>query len=159
MREPSETRSVQIKCEGVVRSDEDIYTHIEFFVTDQKRIVDVSLNDVRLRLVGRVRPIRNLADPAKQENTLTLAATNRFHDPHQFLIFASFVFLMKNGILTGQVISKRKVIIPRCFFCLPLPFQCFFISLHILREKVLPANLIKIAKMVNPLLRKQSHLI
>ena len=121
--------------------------------------MDVSLNDVRLRLVRGVRPIRNLGDPPKQENTLALATTNGFHDPHQFLIFASFKFLKKNGILSGQVISKRKVIIARGFFCLPLAFQCFFISLDILREKVLPANLIKIAKMVNPLLRKQSDLI
>lgn len=84
-----------------MRSDKDVYSHIEFFVPDEERIVNITLHDIRLWLVRRVRPLRNLVDPAEQKNTLALTTTDRLHDPYQFLVPASLEFLKKNGILTG----------------------------------------------------------
>ena len=62
MSEPSESRPVEIDGEGVVRSDEDVDPHIELFVSDEKRIMDVALYDVRFWLVGRVGPIADVVE-------------------------------------------------------------------------------------------------
>jgi hypothetical protein len=91
-------------------------------VPDQERIVDVTLDYIRLWLVRGVRPLRNLVDPTEQKNALALTATDGFHYPYQFLISASLEFLKENGIFTGQVVSEGEIIVPRCLFCLPLAF-------------------------------------
>lgn len=60
MSEPSEARPVEIDGEGVVRSHEDVDPHIELLVSNEKRIMDVALHDVRFWLVGRVGPIADV---------------------------------------------------------------------------------------------------
>lgn len=57
MGEPAKTRAVEVDKQRVVRSNEDVNTHIELLMPDQQRVVDVTLHDVGLGLVGLVSPL------------------------------------------------------------------------------------------------------
>lgn len=76
MGEPAEPRPVQIDRQRVMRGHQYVDSHIEFFVTDEKWVVDVPLDDVWLWLVGAVRPVTDVADRPEQEDTLSLAPTD-----------------------------------------------------------------------------------
>lgn len=57
MGEPAKTRAVEVDKQRIVRSNEDVNTHIELLMPDQQRVVDVTLHDVGLGLVGLVSPL------------------------------------------------------------------------------------------------------
>ena len=51
MRKSPKAGSIKINRQRVVRSYEDIDSHIKFFMPYQKRIVDIPLNNIGLRLI------------------------------------------------------------------------------------------------------------
>lgn len=53
-----------------------IDAHIKLLMSNEKRIMDVSLYDIRLRLVGWVSPIADFVDGSEKEDAFALAATN-----------------------------------------------------------------------------------
>ena len=128
--------------------------------------MDIPLNYVRLGLISWIRPIANISNRSEQKNTLPLTATNlnnqysyRFHNPHPLLIFVFFELLSKNGILAGQIVRERQIIIACSLLRFSLTFNCFFISFDIFGQQIFPTNFIEVSKMVDPLFRKQSYLI
>lgn len=50
VRKPAETRPIEIYCQRVMRCYEYVDTHVELFVADQQRVVDVSLHYISLGL-------------------------------------------------------------------------------------------------------------
>lgn len=83
----------------------------------------------------------------------------RFHDPHHLLILIALELLEEDRVLTGQVISKRQVVIPCCLFCLALPLERLLVALDILRQQILPADLVVVAEVVDALLGEEADLI
>lgn len=57
-----------------------------------------------------------------------------FHDPYNFLIFASLKLFKEYRIFTRKIICKRKIVIASSFLCLTFSLYCLFVSLNILRE-------------------------
>lgn len=76
MSESSETRTIQINSQRIVRSYKDVESHIEFFMTDEKRVMDVPLNNVGLRLVGCISPLANISYLSKEKDAFALTSTD-----------------------------------------------------------------------------------
>jgi len=53
----AKTVTIEVYRKRVVRCYKDIETHIEFFMTNQQRVMDISLNYIGFRLVGSIRPL------------------------------------------------------------------------------------------------------
>lgn len=83
----------------------------------------------------------------------------RFHNPYNFLLFVPFKLLYKDRVLARHVVGERQVVIACSLFCFALTFDSFFISFDIFRQQILPTNLIKVPKVINPLIRKQPNFI
>ena len=72
MREAAEARAIEVDGEGVVGGDQDVESHVELLVADEEGVVDVSLDDVGLGLVGGVGPIADVPDVLEEEDALAL---------------------------------------------------------------------------------------
>ena len=59
-----------------MRSHKHIESHIEFFMADEERIVNIPLDDVGLRLVGDVCPLADIGDGSEEEDALALASAD-----------------------------------------------------------------------------------
>ena len=59
-----------------MRSDQNIESHIEFFMTNEQRIVNVPLYDVWLRLIRGIGPLTDISDGSKEENAFALTSSN-----------------------------------------------------------------------------------
>lgn len=81
----------------------------------------------------------------------------RFHDPDSPI--TPLELLQKYRVFRRQIIGKRGEVIPISLHSFPLLIQPLLKSLNILGQKILPTDLIPIPKMINTLIRKQSHLI
>lgn len=84
----------------------------------------------------------------------------RLHNPKGFLsIFSSFKLLVKNWILTWQIISQwHKTVLTR-LLSFPLSFKSLFITFDILRKEILPANFVKIPEMIDFSIRIKSDFV
>ena len=88
MSEPAEALSIQVDRQRLIRGNQDINTQIKLLATNEQRIHDVPLYNIRLssrrlRLPPQfILPLGYLLQLRKQENAATLRLTNRFHDPH-----------------------------------------------------------------------------
>ena len=83
----------------------------------------------------------------------------RLHNPHYLLVFASFVFLQKDWVLTWKAIGQGQIIVAHGFFRLALFLKCLFITFNIFRQEIFAANLVVISKMVDPFLRKKPNFV
>lgn len=65
-------------------------------MADEQRVVDVTLHNVGLRLVGGVSPIGDLANSAEEEDTLALAAPDLYRPMLTgFMIHTNFCSLQR----------------------------------------------------------------
>jgi len=83
----------------------------------------------------------------------------RFHNPDTFLIFASFEFFSKNGVLAWQVVSQRDVVIACSLLRPSFSFCRLFVPFDIFAQQIFPANFVEIPKMVDSFVRKEPYLI
>lgn len=108
MSKPSKPVSVQIYSQRIVRSDQNINSYIEFLTTNQKRITDIALNNVRLcRWMDIWLPLRKLAQFIHKKNPFTLRLACRLHYPCVGMIrrLISLEFIRKQTIFWWQQIS------------------------------------------------------
>jgi hypothetical protein len=54
----------------------DVNSQVKFFISNQQRVIDVSLDDVRLGLVRHIGPVADFVNVSEQENSLALAAAD-----------------------------------------------------------------------------------
>ncbi len=54
----------------------DVNSQVKLFIPNQQRVVDVSLDDIRLGLVRNVGPVVDFVDVSEQKNSLALAAAD-----------------------------------------------------------------------------------
>ena len=121
MRKSPKSRTVKVDCKIVVGGHKNVDSQVKLLVPNEQRIVDVPLDNVRLRLVLHLRPLLDIPDVSKQENSLPLALPNRFHNPHRLFPFLGpLKFLVENRVLTRQVISQRQISELLRLFRLPL---------------------------------------
>ncbi len=59
-----------------MRGDKDIDAHVELLVANEEGVVNVTLDDIGLGLVGRIGPVGDLIDGAEEEDALALAAAD-----------------------------------------------------------------------------------
>jgi hypothetical protein len=96
MREPTKPRPIEIDLKRIMRYDQHIYTHIEFLVSYQQRVMNVALHDVCLRLVRIVRPVRDIPDGPEQKDALALTPSNLNHPTITgFIIQVTFCYLQR----------------------------------------------------------------
>ena len=76
MGESGKACAIQINGQGVVGCYKDVNSQVEFFISDQERVVDVSLDDIGFGLVRYVGPVADLVDVSEQENSLALASAD-----------------------------------------------------------------------------------
>ena len=55
---------------------EHVDAHLEFFVADEQRVVDVALDDVGFWLVGGVGPLAYFPNRSEEKDALALAAAD-----------------------------------------------------------------------------------
>lgn len=72
VREPGEPRPVEVHCQRIVTGHQNVQPQVKLFVADQKRVMNVPLHDIRLGLVGGIRPLRDIPDSSKQKYSLAL---------------------------------------------------------------------------------------
>lgn len=75
------------------------------------------------------------------------------------MVLPALELLQKDGVFAGQAVSQGKIIISSCFFGLSLALDGLLISLHVLGEEVLAADLIEISEVVDALLREEFYFI
>ena len=86
MGKPAKCLAIQVNCEWLVGCDQEIDSHIELFSSDQKWVVDVSLNNIwiGLRVVRDptvvILSFLNLTDFVEEEDPLALGFPNGFHN-------------------------------------------------------------------------------
>ena len=59
-----------------MRCDQHVESHIELFVADQQRVVDVPLDYVSFRLVGDICPFADIGDGSEEEDALALTSAD-----------------------------------------------------------------------------------
>jgi hypothetical protein len=136
MREPSESRPVQIGRQRVVRGAQYIQTQIKLFASDQQRIRDVLLDDVRLGL--RLRPGCDRIQFIKKEDPLALGLRSGLHYPN-VLVSGLSELVCKHSVFEGQVESCGEEVVGFGFCLFALLFEELAVPLEIAAEVVLPA--------------------
>lgn len=116
MGKPTKASSVQVNDQRLVRNHEHINSHIELLASNQQRVHDVPLHDVRLSLRGLrlppeiVLPLGDLSQFIEQENAPSLRLSDWLHDPHPLRLFE---FFHKQWIISRKIVSCGKEIIPK----------------------------------------------
>ena len=88
VREPAEARTIEVDSKGLVASNQNVNAHVKLLATNQQRIHDVPLHDIRLslwtfRLPSKiVLPLSYLRQFIQQKDALSLGLANRFHNPN-----------------------------------------------------------------------------
>jgi hypothetical protein len=127
VREAREAASVQVERQGVVVGAEDVNAHVEFLASDQQRVVDVALHNVRLCLLlglayARVVrfpaevafPVADLTDFVEYEDAFALALADGLHDPEGVRVLVVLVF--EDGVVVGEVVGDWEEV--ESIFCL-----------------------------------------
>lgn len=136
MGKSCKSSSIEIDCEGLITRDQNIDTHIKFFASNNQRIGNIALNNIRLSILrifisisGITFPLRDLLNFTDNKNTFPLGFRNGFHNPIVVITnLIAFEFFKKDGIICWKIISHWKEIILNSFFCFSLFFKLFFIS-------------------------------
>lgn len=71
--EAAEARPIEVDGQRVVRGDQDVNPHVELFVADEERVMNVTLYDVGFWLVGGVCPVGDVVEGPKEEDAFALA--------------------------------------------------------------------------------------
>lgn len=72
----AEARPIQVDGERIMWSHQHVDAHIEFLMTDEKRVVDIPLNYICFGLIVSVWPLRYLAYCSKEKYPFALASSN-----------------------------------------------------------------------------------
>lgn len=92
MSKTTESRSVDVDCQWVVRCDKSVKSHIKFLISHQERIMDISLYNIRLWLARSLRPVGNIRNFVEEKNAFALTFSDLclyisygLHNPHSFV--------------------------------------------------------------------------
>jgi len=162
MSKSTESSSIQVNCQRLLGYYKHVNTHIKLFTTNQKRVHNVSLDDIWLSLrtfrfpSKVILPLGNLSQFIEQENASALRLTNRFHNPNSL---NTFKFLNEQGVVTWQIVRSWKEpicsgVLRSAFFLLLL-----LVPFEILDHQIFSGQLKMISIMVNSLMWLQMEMI
>jgi hypothetical protein len=115
MSKTTESCPIKICCQGWIWSNKAIDSHIKFLSSNQKRINNISLDNVRFslrtfRLPSEIIfPLSNLLELIKQENTFALRFCNRLHNPDTTHILLEFFH--KQWIISRKIVCCWEKVI------------------------------------------------
>ena len=128
-------------------------------MSNQKRIMNISLNNVRFWLICHFGPFVNITYFIEQKNSFALTSPYLyylnwywFHNPDSLVFGISFELLKENGILCWQIVANGDKIVLIGLFFFTLFIKRFLESLNIFSKQVFPANLKPVSIMVDSLL-------
>jgi hypothetical protein len=162
--EPREPCAVKVDDQRLVGSAKRVDPHVELLPPQEKRVGNVPLHDVRLRLrvirviAEVVLPLGDLLDFVEKENALALGLADGLHDPQNLRVRLNRLLLellIENRVLGRQVERDREEVVPekrsrKCpeaqrlrlgLLMLPLLFEDLLVALQVLDHQVLPRQL------------------
>ena len=145
MREPD--------FERAIARDKDIYSQIELFLSDQKRLIYVPTDNIGLRITLRlerelasVSPLLNLLQLVHKENTCALSSSCWLHDPSCIRVLLEF--LNEYGVIAREDVSHGHYVhVEQVAIFIPVSdgillfFHVLPKSLDVFHHQVLPGEL------------------
>lgn len=156
--EASKAKGAEPDLERPVARDENVETEVKLLGADQKRLVNIATDDIRLLLTRLlviliVCPFLNLFEFIDQEDALALCGIRRFHDPRRVRI--ALEFFDEYRVVARKHVRHRHhvhvhVVARRVLLGYRIVFLLHFLapSFDVLYHEILPRQLEMVREMI-----------
>ena len=141
MGESTESFSVQVDGQGLVRNDKNVDSQVKLFASYQKRIHDVPRYNVWLSLrtiwlpPQLIFPLSDVLKFIEKKDTFSLTLSDWLHDPN---LAHSFELLNKETVVSWKVIGRWQEVKVGGFVVLAISLQLLLVPFQIFDHQVFP---------------------